>query len=686
MILFQTNQKRGVFVKKNIIEKYNELKKEIEEANYNYYVLDKPIITDEVYDRMFNEVKEIESNYPELISNEEVKLSENVGGEILKGFERKEHSVPMLSLDKAQDKARVEKFIKDTSANEYVLEWKYDGLAFVARFENGKFIEARTRGNGFEGEVITEQLKMVDNFPQNIPFLGVLEVSGEIYMPYDSYERYNERQMELIENESVEIGLESATKKYPLLQNPRNGAAGAIRQLDLSVTKRRKLETTLFNILVFEGESDEPKTQTETKKFLEKQGYNTTLMLESYYSEDMEDLMNILDECEVERKNLPFEVDGLVLKVNDKKTQEEIGYTSNFPKWAIAYKFEAIEKQTKLKEIIWEVGRTGRVTPVALFEPIDFDGVIVTRATLNNPDYIKILGMKEDSELVVRRSNDVIPQVTSVIGESTGKKVKIPTECPNCEGILRFDNPLLFCDNKTTCSSQIEAKIKHFASRDAMDISGLSDKTIEQLLRSELIQDVPDLYDLNMEDLLRLERFGDKKAANLLEAISKSKNIEWHRFIYSLGIKTIGRRASKTLTEEYKTLDSIYQAKPEDFMTLKDFGEKTAQIVCEYFSEEKNKEMIKELLKKGVSPYVKSIVNAEKTEFSEKSFVITGKLTNPRKHYKEKIESLGGVVRGSVSKNTDYLLAGESAGSKYRQAQDLEVKILTESDFNDLIS
>lgn len=665
-------------------EEYEVLKRKIEEANFYYYTMDKPIYTDEEYDKIFDDIKELEEKFPELIEGKAI--SKNVGGTILDGFVRKQHTVPLLSLDKAQNKERVEKFIKDTNSDKYVLEWKYDGLAFVARFEDGKFIEARTRGNGVEGEVITEQVRTIRSFPNEINLKGILEISGEIYMPYSSYERYNNRQLELAEIESKKIGVEAAAKKYQLLQNPRNGAAGAIRQLDLSITKERELEAALFNLLVAENLGVEvPESQTETKEFLDNLGFNTTIMLLEYKINEVNELLDALDKCEATRKNLPFEVDGLVLKVDNKNDQEEIGYTNSFPKWAIAYKFEAVEKQTTLKDVIWEVGRTGRVTPVAIFEEINFDGVKVTRATLNNPNYIKVLGIKEGSQLVVRRSNDVIPQVTSVLGVNDGNEINIPQKCPICDNVLRYDAPLLFCDNKSGCGSQIESRIKHFCSRDAMDISGLSDKTIKLLIENNKIEDASDLYDLKENDFEGLEGFGPKKTRNLLDAIEKSKRVEWSKFIYALGMPNIGRSTSRLLAKRYKNLEELYLADIDDLIVIDTIAEKTAAGIIDFLEDYDNKVLIGNLFDKGVIPFVEESNNESNNKLSGKSFVITGSLNQSRQVYKDRIEKQGGIVRGSVSKNTDFVLAGENAGSKLKRAKELGVRILTEEEFENML-
>lgn len=657
-------------------EKMLSLIKKIEENNYYYYTLGDPKISDREYDIIYDELVRLEKESGTILPNSPTR---KVGGEILDHFEKHEHIVKLMSLDKSQSyeelinwDIRIRKIINDYNIEnnvkindiEYIVEYKFDGLTINLTYENGKLIQGATRGNGEIGEAILPQVQTIKNIPFEIPYQGILEVQGEGLMPISSFERYNKKAIEP-------------------LKNPRNAVAGALRNLDPKLTAKRDLIGYFYNINYIEN--SEVRTQEEMIEFLKNNGLPT-----SEYVKKVKSIENVIDEIkELEHKVKKLNVltDGIVVKVNDIYTREILGSTNKFPRWAMAYKFESEEYTTKVLSVEWNVGRTGKVTPIALLEPVDINGVTVKRATLNNWNDIQRKNVKIGSTVWIRRSNDVIPEIMGAVEEENSENIEIekPTLCPYCNNELYQDGVHIFCNNTFSCKPQLISRLVHFVSRDAMNIEGLSEKTIIQLFEELELKELSQIYDLKYEDLIELERFGEKKANKLLEAIEKSKKVSLERFIYSLGILNVGIKTSKQLAKEYKTLDNIENTSVEELIKLEDIGEIVAKSIVDYFKHDKFKENISKLILKGI--YIEYKEKAkEKSVFTDKKVVITGTFeTLGRNELKKILEKLGGVVVNSISKNTDYLILGSKPGSKYQKALEFGVKILKEDDLKKYI-
>lgn len=648
--------------------RHKELMEKINELNYHYYTLDNPIASDAQYDRLYDELVELEQKHPELIVPHSP--TQRVGGMMLDKFEKKEHTAPLYSLGKAQDYQGVIKFINDMhklfgKAVTFSLEQKMDGLAFVLRYENGYLVEARTRGTGKIGEVITEQIRTIRSIPLQVSYLDTFEVQGEVFMPIDKFESYNANLPE------------GATP----LKNPRNGAAGALRNLDPNITASRPLDAFLYNGPYIEGIMFE--TQEELMSFLKEQGFKTNPYF--FILHTAEEIIEKLEEMKEIRPTLNWDIDGMVIKLNQVELRDEAGYTSKFPKWALAYKFEAVEETTTINAVTWEVGRTGKLTPLAHLEPVDIGGVLVSKSTLNNADDIKRKGVKLGAEVFVRRSNDVIPEILAAVDESVGEEIVIPTHCPECGTALIQDGAHLFCPNTMNCSAQSVGKFAHFASREAMNIETFSEKTAEQLVEAGLLKNsFADLYRLKKEDLLTLERFGEKKADNLLNAIEQSKNRPLEALIFALGIRYSGKGTAERLLRHYTSLDEIAAASVEELSQIEDVGQVVAENIYAYFRQPENVEMIQQLKEFGVNMVYEAPEKAG-NQLEGLTFVVTGKVSRPRKEIETSIKDHGGKVSGSVSKNTSYLVAGEAAGSKLDKAQQLGIPVVTEEEFFKMI-
>ena len=547
----------------------------------------------------------------------------------------------------------------------YVLTKKFDGLTINLTYdENGVLITAATRGTGTVGEEVTAQVKTIKSIPLKIDNNDLLEVHGEAIMTVEAFEEYNK-------NATVP------------LKNLRNGAAGALRNLNVKETANRNLSAFFYDVGYKEG--TQFKTYLEMMDFIKEKGLPVDNYLKVCTS--MEEIENEIEYIKNIRFDLNYDIDGLVIVIDDIKTRELLGYTVKFPKWAIAYKFEAQEATTKLLGVEWNVGRSGRVGPTALLEPIELAGVTVKRATLNNMDDIKRKGVRIGAEVFVRRSNDVIPEIMGVVPESLegSEEIKAPKVCPACGSHLVLDGAHYFCENTLSCKPQLVKSIVHYASREAMNIAGFSEKTAEQLFEKLNIKSISDLYKLNKEELMTLEKFGEKKAQNLLDAIEKSKDCELYAFIYALGIPNVGAKTAKDLVKKFKSLEGLKKATLEELVEVSDVGDIIAECVYEFFREEKVLNTINELLNLGVNPKYEE---QEVTEslFKGKTVVVTGSLEDyTRISIKEKFESLGAKVSGSVSKKTDYVLAGEEAGSKLKKAEELGIKIISEKEFKMMI-
>ncbi len=657
-------------------KRIEELVEELNRYSYEYYSLDNPTVTDKEYDKKYDELKklEIEEGYVLPYSP-----TLRVGDVVLEGFNKYTHKAPLWSMDKAQTIEELKewhnrnvKFVnemreqgEDLPNLKYVLTKKFDGLTINLTYdENGVLITAATRGTGTVGEEVTAQVKTIKSIPLKIDNNDLLEVHGEAIMTIEAFEEYNK-------NATVP------------LKNLRNGAAGALRNLNVKETANRNLSAFFYDVGYKEG--TQFKTYLEMMDFIKEKGLPVDNYLKVCTS--MEEIENEIEYIKNIRFDLNYDIDGLVIVIDDIKTRELLGYTVKFPKWAIAYKFEAQEATTKLLGVEWNVGRSGRVGPTALLEPIELAGVTVKRATLNNMDDIKRKGVRIGAEVFVRRSNDVIPEIMGVVPESLegSEEIKAPKVCPACGSHLVLDGAHYFCENTLSCKPQLVKSIVHYASREAMNIAGFSEKTAEQLFEKLNIKSISDLYKLNKEELMTLEKFGEKKAQNLLDAIEKSKDCELYAFIYALGIPNVGAKTAKDLVKKFKSLEGLKKATLEELVEVSDVGDIIAECVYEFFREEKVLNTINELLNLGVNPKYEE---QEVTEslFKGKTVVVTGSLEDyTRISIKEKFESLGAKVSGSVSKKTDYVLAGEEAGSKLKKAEELGIKIISEKEFKMMI-
>ena len=564
------------------------------------------------------------------------------------------------------------KFVKEMRANgedlpdlKYVLTKKFDGLTINLTYdENGVLVTGATRGTGAIGENVTAQVKTIKSVPLKTNTTDVLEVHGEAVMTTEAFNKYNE------------------TAAVPL-KNLRNGAAGALRNLNVKETANRNLSAFFYDIGYKEG--TQFTSYLEMLDFIKEMGLPMDDYMEVCTS--VEEIEKQIEYIKDIRFDLNYDIDGLVIAIDDMRTRELLGYTVKFPKWAIAYKFEAQEATTTLLDVEWNVGRSGRLAPTAILEPVELAGVTVKRATLNNMDDISRKGVKIGAEVFVRRSNDVIPEIMGVVPESLegARDIEAPEFCPSCGSHIVLEGAHYFCENTLSCKPQMVKSIVHYGSREAMNIAGFSEKTAEALFEKLNIKSISDLYKLNKEDLLTLDKFGDKKAQNLLDAIEKSKDCELHAFIYALGIPNVGVKTAKDLVNRFKSIDGLKNAKFEELVEVNDVGDTVAQCVLEFFREEKVIETIDELLALGVSPKYEEKEIIESV-FEGKTVVVTGTLNNyTRGSIKEKLEGLGAKVSGSVSKKTDYVLAGEEAGSKLTKARDLGVKVISEEDFEKMI-
>lgn len=658
------------------LERMEELIKELNKYSTEYYVLDNPSISDKEYDKKYDELVLLERETG-IVKPYSPTL--RVGDVVLSQFEKYTHKAPLWSLGKAQSTGELRewhnrnlKFVEEYNVSheeklpslKYIVTKKFDGLTINCTYdESGVLITAATRGTGVVGENITSQGKTIKSIPLKIENKSLIEVHGEAIMTKEAFEAYNK------------------TSLVPL-KNLRNGAAGALRNLNVKETAKRNLSAFFYDVGYNEGKQFD--TYMEMLNFLINMGFP----VDKYIKEcsNMEGIEAVIEEANNIRKSLNYDIDGIVLAIDDMKTRELLGYTIKFPKWAIAFKFEAEEVTTKLLEVEWNVGRSGRVTPTAILEPVELGGVTVKRATLNNMDDIARKGVKLGSTVFVRRSNDVIPEIMGVTLNTSEvqSEIQAPVVCPYCGSELVQDGVHFFCENTLSCKPQMVKSIVHFGSREAMNIEGFSEKTAEQLFEKLDIKSIPDLYKIKKEDLLKLDKFADKKADNLLAAIEKSKNCDLSAFIYALGIPNVGKKTAKDIVKEFKSMDKIISAAYEQLILIQDIGEIVAKSILEFFKEDKIIESINELISLGIKPTFEEETIYE-NNFNGKTVVVTGSLTGySRTEIKDKLEALGAKVSGSVSKKTDFVLVGTDPGSKYDKALELNIKILTEEEFNEL--
>ncbi|XZH05216.1 NAD-dependent DNA ligase LigA [Clostridium perfringens] len=660
--------------KKKLIE---ELVEELNKYAYEYYVLGNSSVTDKDYDKKYYELVDLEKETGYKLP---YSPTQRVGDVILPEFKKYTHKARLWSLDKAQTLEEIRewhnrnvKFLEEynrTSDEElpplkYILTKKFDGLTINLSYdENGVLVTGATRGTGAIGEDVTAQVKTIKSIPLKIDCHDFLEIHGEAIMTTEAFEKYNS---------------EAETP----LKNLRNGAAGALRNLNVAETAKRNLSAFFYDVGYKEGAPF--KTYMEMLNFIKINGFP----MDDYIREckTLDEIQKEIDYIRDIRFDLNYDIDGLVIAIDDIRTRELLGYTVKFPKWAIAYKFEAQEATTKLLDVEWNVGRSGRVSPTAILDPVELAGVTVKRATLNNMDDIARKGVRLGAEVFVRRSNDVIPEIMGVVPESLEgtKEIEEPKVCPACGAHLVHEGVHIYCENTLGCKPQMVKTIVHFAGREAMNIAGFSEKTAEQLFEKLDIRDISDLYKLEYEKLLDLDKFGPKKAQNLLDAIEKSKDCTLEAFLYSLGIPNVGVKTAKDLVKRFESLENLEKATFEELVSVQDVGDIVARSIIEFFKEERTLKVINELLSLGVNPHYEKKEVLE-SPFMGKTVVVTGTLENySRTSIKEKLESLGAKVSGSVSKKTDFVIAGEAAGSKYDKAKSLGVTILSEEEFENMI-
>ena len=651
-------------------EKIDALKEVLNQYGYEYYVLDQPTVPDAEYDAKLKELEELEEKFPEFITPDSP--TQRVGGTLLEGFEKARHRVPMLSLSNAFNEEDLRDFARRATNAlgtdiTYICELKIDGLAVSLTYENGQFVRGATRGDGTVGEDITANLRTVRSIPLVLKDEETLEVRGEVFMPKRSFENLNKEREE---------------KGQELFANPRNAAAGSLRQLDPKIAASRNLDVFLY--AVGEWENNTLPTHSARLERLKELGFKTNP--EWRKCKTIEEVMEFVNYWTEERPNLPYEIDGIVIKIDDLAQQEELGYTAKSPRWSIAYKFPAEEVMTKLLDIELSVGRTGVVTPTGILEPVRIAGSTVGRASLHNEDLIREQDIGIGDTDVVNKAGDIIPKVVRAVKEQrTGKEVEftMPSHCPACEAeLVRLEEEVALRCINPNCPAQLMEGIIHFVSRNAMNIDGLGEKVVMQLFNAKLIHTIADLYRLEKEELLKLERMGEKSVSNLLEAIEASKENSLEKLIFGLGIRFIGEKAARILAQEFETMDRLQQATYEELVAVDEIGEKMADSVVQYFEEEKVGVLLSELSELGVNMEYKGPrknVQSEGTPFSDKTVVLTGKLEQlNRNEAKEKIEALGGKVTGSVSKKTDLVIAGEAAGSKYEKAMKLGITVWNE--------
>ena len=657
-------------------DRMNELIDIINEADYNYHTLDNPTITDQEYDMYLRELFEIEAEHPEWVREDSP--TQHAGGKIIEGFEKVNHKIPMMSLSDVFSESELidfdERIKKEGITPEYVCELKIDGLSVSLLYEKGKLVRAATRGDGTTGEDITHNVKTIKTVPFKLTEEVDIEVRGEIFMNKKTLEKLNE---------------ERKSKGEPLLQNCRNAAAGSIRQLDSKVAAKRKLDTFIYHLpnpLDYGFETHE-----EALNYMKKLGFKVNP--NNRVVKNIQEVLEFIEEKGKQRPTLPYDIDGVVIKVNSIREQQQLGYTAKYPKWATAYKFPAVEVLTKLKDIIFTVGRTGQITPNAVLDPVIVAGSTIARATLHNEDYVKEKDLKIGDTVSIRKAGDVIPEVVEVKKERrTGqeKDFVMITNCPMC------DSPLVkkegqvdyFCPNSKCPARHIEGLI-HFVSRDAMNIDGLGERIMEDFYNFGFIKNIHDIYLLknHEKDLKRLEGFGEKSITNLLEAVENSKKNSLERLIFGLGIPHVGAKTAKILAQNFKTLDNLMTKSLEELTSIGDIGDIIAKSIIDYFSKEEVKDLINLLKEENLNMEYLGKAIEQNENFVGKSFVLTGSLTLfTRDEAKEKIESLGGKTVDSVSKKTSVVIVGDSPGSKYTKAQELGIEIWTEEEFKDKIS
>ena len=663
--------------KKQAKERIEELRKQTEYYAGKYYDEDKPEISDFEYDMLMVELRNLEKEYPEFKSKDS--LTQKVGGHVKEGFTKVTHEVPLQSLQDVFSLEEVEEFDermqKQAKENnieniKYVVETKIDGLSAALEYQNGEFVRGATRGNGLVGEDVTENLKTVKTIPMQIPDKIDITVRGEVFISKKDFEEMNQERQE---------------NEEELFANARNAAAGSLRQLDSTITQKRPLDIYIFNVQKIEGKNFN--SHFEELEYLEKQGFNVNpVRIPCNNIEEVKEAIKKIGEM---RESLTYGIDGAVVKIDNLKFREILGSTVKVPRWAVAYKYPPEKKETTVENIICQVGRTGVITPMAILKPVSVAGSTISKTTLHNEDFIKEKDIKIGDTVVIQKAGDVIPEIVEVVKEKrTGKEKEftMPRVCPVCgaEAVREEGESAVRCTG-IECPAKLFRNLVHFVSREAMNIDGLGENIINQLLEKKLIQNIADIYTLKFEDIASLKKNGKKFAQNLIDAIERSKSNDLSRLITALGIRHVGGKAAKILAQKYKSLDNLEKANQEELQQIDDIGEIMANSIVEFFSQEQTKDLIKRLKEAGINTK-----EAEEeildNRFEGKTFVLTGTLTDfTRKEAEDLIEKHGGKISSSVSKKTDYVLAGEEAGSKLTKARDLGINIINEEEFKNLI-
>ena len=649
-------------------QRIRELVDKLNEYSKAYYVLDAPKISDKEYDELYDELLRLEEQSGIILPDSP---TQRVGGDPLPCFEPHTHIHRLWSLDKVRTREdlidwgrRVERIAESQHLPrvKYALEYKFDGLTINLTYEGGRLITGATRGNGIVGEDITPQIKTIRTVPLTIPFKGKMEVQGECYMKLSVLDEINKTTDEK-------------------LKNARNAAAGALRNLDPRITAKRRLDCYCYNVGYIEGKKLE--TQDEMLGFLRENGFTVSDYL--VFCDDIETVCDEIDKAEESRPHLDFLIDGMVVKVRDFATREALGATEKFPRWAMAFKFAAEETTTTIRDITWEVGRTGKLTPRASFDPVELAGATIRHATLNNFDDIQRKRVGIGSRVFIRRSNDVIPEILSAVeGDVPERQVEKPTVCPACGAHVESRGAHLYCTNSLSCAPQIAGRLAHYASRDAMDIDTFSEKTAALFVEELKLKSIPDLYDLGPQDYMGLQGFGERRINNLMAAIERSKDCTLGAFIFAIGIPSVGAKTAKDLARRFGTIEALRSATVEQLTEVPDVGEIVARSIVEFFADPSIATQVDRLLAHGVKPRPEEV--QQDSPISGKTIVVTGTLEKlDRRQAEALIESLGGKAAGSVSKKTDYVLAGESAGSKLTKARELGVRVLNEQEFFELI-
>ena len=639
------------------MSRMTELKELIKKYNYAYYTLDNPLISDKQYDDLYYELVGLENETGIILEDSP---TQKVGDVVLDKFVKIKHEKKLYSLNKANTREELKSWYDDMvalGAKKFSVEYKYDGLRVVAKYENGRLKQCATRGNGLIGEDITAQVKTIKNVPKTISYRGKVTVMGEVLMRLSVLEEYNR------------------TSTEPL-KNARNAAAGALRNLDTKVTASRNLDAYMYDILIRE---DELLSQKETNDFLKENGFDTYNFFNLV--DKFEDIWSLIEKVDKIKSDLDILIDGMVIKVDDYKVRERAGFTEKFPKWALAYKFEAVEMTSVVKDIVWQVGRTGKLTPVCEIEPIELAGATVSRATLNNYDDIMRKDVAIGSTVFVRRSNEVIPEILGVAEHfDSSIRIEKPTVCPSCGSPVEYDDVNIYCSNYW-CKERTIARLSHFVSKNAMNIENLSEKTIENMYDVLGLKSVDELYTLSSSDLKKLSAFKDKKTTKILENIEKSKKVNLSNFIYALSIGGVGQKTAKDIANRFGTFDAFMSATQEDLISIKDVGDIIAENIILFFKDEDNRKLIERLFELGVEIETLEEIGSIESKFTDKIVVLTGTLENmSRDDATAHLEKLGAKVTSSVSSKTDYVLAGENAGSKLEKAQKLGVEIISLED------